>query len=77
MSGKKKKHIPPSDSTFVLKNKKLSYYNNWLTVGAGLNQNLTYKRKAGFSGGLDFNFHIKQHYFQFVYTESFFVNPVE
>ena len=64
VSGKKKKHIPPSDSTFVLKNKKLSYYNNWLTVGGGLNQNLTYKRKAGFSGGLDFNFHIKQHYFQ-------------
>ena len=64
VSTKKKKHIAPIDSTFVIKNKKLGYYNNWLTVGGGLNQNLTYKRKAGFSGGLDFNFHIKQHYFQ-------------
>jgi hypothetical protein len=61
---KKKKHIIPVDSTFVLNNKKLSYYNNWLTVGGGINQNLTYKRKPGFSGGLDFNFHIQQQYFQ-------------
>lgn len=61
---KKKKHLPPLDSTFVIKNKKLSYYNNWLTVGGGLQQNLTYKRDLGFSGGLDLNFHIKQHYFQ-------------
>jgi hypothetical protein len=61
---KKKKHIPPTDSTFVLDNKKLKFYNNWLTGGAGIQQNLTYKRKYGFSGGVDFNFHIKQHYFQ-------------
>ncbi len=63
-SDKKKRHIIPVDSTFVLKNKKLCYYNNWLTVGGGFNQNLTYNRKIGFSGGLDFNFHVKQHYFQ-------------
>jgi hypothetical protein len=61
---KKKKKIAPIDSTFVLNNKKLRYYNNWLTVGGGFQQNLTYKRKPGFSGGLDFNFHLKQHYFQ-------------
>ncbi len=63
-TAKKKKQLPPVDSIFVIKNKKLRYYNNWLTVGGGLNQNLTYNRKAGFAGGLDFNFHIKQQYFQ-------------
>jgi hypothetical protein len=59
-----KRHIPPVDSTFILNNKKLKYYNAWLTVGGGIQQNLSYKRKYGFAGGLDFNFHIKQHYFQ-------------
>lgn len=71
---KKKRHIPPSDSTFILKNKKLRYYNNWLTVGGGFNQNLTYKRKIGFAGGIDYNFHLKQHYFQlgtFISGEKF------
>jgi hypothetical protein len=58
-----KRHIPPVDSTFILNNKKLKYYNAWLTVGGGIQQNLSYKRKYGFAGGLDFNFHIKQHYF--------------
>lgn len=61
---KKKKHVPPMDSTFVLEGKKLKYYNAWLTGGAGIQQNLTYSRKYGFAGGVDFNFHIKQHYFQ-------------
>ncbi len=61
---KQKKRRTPIDSTFVLNNKKLSYYNNWLTVGGGYQQNLTYKRKPGFCGGLDFNFHIKDQYFQ-------------
>ena len=59
-----KKHHPPTDSMFVYNNKKLKYYNNWLTVGAGIQQNLTYKLKMGFAGGVDFNFHIKHHYFQ-------------
>jgi hypothetical protein len=71
---KKKKHIAPLDSTFVINNKKLSYYNNWLTVGGGINQNLTFHRKFGFSGGLDFNFHIQHHYFQlgtFISGEKF------
>jgi hypothetical protein len=63
-SVKKKKHIPPMDSTFVLNNKKLKFYNNWITAGAGIQQNLTYKRKYGFSGGVDYHFHIRQHYFQ-------------
>ena len=63
-TNKKKRKLPPADSTFIYKNKKLRYYNNWLTVGGGFNQNLTYKRKPGFSGGLDFNFHVKQQYFQ-------------
>jgi hypothetical protein len=61
---KHKKNLPPADSTFVMNNKKLRYYNNWLTVGGGFQQNLTYNRKPGFDGGLDFNFHIKQQYFQ-------------
>lgn len=61
---KHKKRPIPIDSTFTLNNKKLSYYNNWLTAGGGFQQNLTYKRKPGFSGGLDFDFHLQQHYFQ-------------
>jgi hypothetical protein len=61
---KQKRKLPPVDSTFIINNKKLRYYNNWMTVGAGFQQNLTYKRKPGFTGGLDFNFHIKQQYFQ-------------
>ena len=61
---KKKRKSPPVDSTFILKNKKLSYYNNWFTLGGGFQQNLTYSREIGFAGGLDFNFHIRQQYFQ-------------
>ena len=63
-SVKHKRKLPPVDSTFVINNKKLQFYNNWLTAGGGFQQNLTYKRKPGFSGGLDFDFHIKQQYFQ-------------
>lgn len=63
-SQKSKKYIPPFDSTFVINNKIFKYYNNWLTAGGGFQQNLTYKYKLGFAGGLDFNFHIKQHYLQ-------------
>lgn len=61
---KKKKHVIPVDSTFILDGKKLKFYNSWLTAGAGIQQNLTYKRTYGFSGGVDFQFHIKQQYFQ-------------
>ena len=61
---KQKRRLPPMDSTFVINNKKLKYYNGWFTLGGGFQQNLTYKRKIGFAGGLDFNFHIKQQYFQ-------------
>ncbi|MGZ6555167.1 MAG: hypothetical protein ACXVDV_21500, partial [Bacteroidia bacterium] len=61
---KHKRRLPPADSTFVIDNKKLKYYNGWFTLGGGFQQNLTHKRKIGFSGGLDFNFHIKQQYFQ-------------
>lgn len=64
-AGKKlKKRQIPTDSMFVLNNKKLKYYNSWLTGGAGVQQNLTYKLPIGFAGGLDFNFHIKHNYFQ-------------
>ena len=59
---KKEKHS--LDSTFVINNKKLKYYNSWITGGAGWQQNLTYKRNLGFAGGIDFNFHIKKNYFQ-------------
>jgi hypothetical protein len=70
----KKKRKTPTDSTFILNNRKLTYYNNWLTAGGGFQQNLTYNRSAGFAGGLDFNFHITQQYFQvgaFITGESF------
>ncbi|MBL7883002.1 MAG: hypothetical protein JNL69_02965 [Bacteroidia bacterium] len=63
-NGKIKKRIPPLDSMFVINNKKFKYYNNWVTAGAGTHQNLSYKRALGFTVGLDYNFHIKQHYFQ-------------
>lgn len=60
-----KKRKTPVDSTFILNDKRLKYYNSWVTGGAGVQQNLKYtKRKVGFAGGLDFNFHIKQQYFQ-------------
>lgn len=58
------KRLTPVDSEFVINNKRLKYYNNWLTVGAGEQQNLTYKRGLGFVGGVDLNIHIKQYYFQ-------------
>jgi hypothetical protein len=61
---KNKKHVIPLDSMFVIDDKKLKYYNNWLTAGAGIQQNITYKRKYGFSGGVDYQFHIKHSYFQ-------------
>jgi len=61
---KQKKKNTPTDSMFVYKNKKIKYYNNWITGGAGIQQNLNYKLPLGFAGGLDFNFHVKQHYFQ-------------
>lgn len=60
----KKKYLAPLDSEFVINNKRLKYYNNWLNVGAGGQQNLSYKYPLGFIGGLDYNFHIKHHYFQ-------------
>jgi hypothetical protein len=63
-SAKSKKKTDPPDSIFVVDNKKFQYYNNWLTIGGGGQQNLTYKRELGFAGGLDFNFHIKKNYFQ-------------
>lgn len=61
---KKSKKQIPLDSTFVINNKRFKYYNNWFTVGGGVQQNLTYKRTLGFYGGADFNFHIKRDYFQ-------------
>lgn len=63
-SVKSKKTAKSPDSIFVVDNKKFQYYNNWLTIGGGGQQNLTYKRELGFAGGLDFNFHIKKNYFQ-------------
>lgn len=61
-ASKKKQKLP--DSIFIIDNKKFQYYNNWLTGGAGWQQNLTYKRELGFAGGIDFNFHFKHNYFQ-------------
>lgn len=58
-----KKRLTPVDSEFVLNNKRLHYYNNWVTGGAGAQQNLSYKYPLGFMLGVDFNFHLKQYYF--------------
>ena len=63
-SAPQKKRKTPVDSTFVINNKILKYYNSWVTGGAGVQQNLVYKRSLGFTAGLDFNFHVKQQYFQ-------------
>ncbi len=60
----KKKKPTPLDSSFVVDNKKFQYYNNWLSFGGGVQQNLTYGRPLGFAGGVDLNFHIKRHYLQ-------------
>jgi len=64
VENKNKKRTIPIDSTFVINNKKFRYYNNWLTVGGGWQQNVTYNRPLGFTGGLDYNFHVKHHYLQ-------------
>lgn len=61
---KKKKKTKPLDSTFVVDNNKFQYYNNWLSFGGGVQQNLTYGRTLGFAGAVDLNFHIKNHYLQ-------------
>ncbi|MFY9309205.1 MAG: hypothetical protein WAQ28_09195 [Bacteroidia bacterium] len=60
----KKKKSTPLDSSFVVDNNKFQYYNNWLSFGGGVQQNLTYGRTLGFAGGVDLNFHIKKHYLQ-------------
>ncbi len=59
-----KKRPPPTDSQFVINNQKFRYYNNWLNIQGGVQQNITYQRELGFAGAVDFNFHIKRQYFQ-------------
>lgn len=44
-------------------NNKYKVYNNWVSAGAGAAHNFTYGRQQ-FCLGLNFNFHIKQHYFR-------------
>jgi hypothetical protein len=58
------KRMIPLDSEFVIDNKRFRYYNNWVNVGIGVQQNLTYGIGLGFAGSADFNFHIKRNYFQ-------------
>jgi hypothetical protein len=58
------KRMIPLDSEFVMDNKRFRYYNNWVNVGIGAQQNLTYGIGLGFAGSADFNFHIKRNYFQ-------------
>ena len=60
----KGKHLIPLDSQFVIDNKRFQYYNNWINIGIGAQQNLTYGIGLGFAGSADFNFHIKRSYFQ-------------
>lgn len=54
----------PLDSEFVIDNKRFQFYNNWINIGIGAQQNLTYGIGLGFAGSADFNFHIKREYFQ-------------
>ncbi len=54
----------PLDSEFVIDNKRFQFYNNWINIGAGAQQNLTYGSGLGFAGSVDFNFHVKRNYFQ-------------
>ena len=61
---KKHKRLTPLDSEYVVNNKTFRYYNKWFTLGGGVQQNLTYNRSLGFTGGSDLNFHIKRNYFQ-------------
>ncbi|HET6226986.1 MAG TPA: hypothetical protein VFF27_11945 [Bacteroidia bacterium] len=61
---KKGKRLTPLDSQFVIDNKRFQYYNNWINIGLGAQQNLTYGIGLGFAGSADFNFHIKRSYFQ-------------
>lgn len=60
----KRKYLPSLDSTFIYKDKKYKYYNNWLSGGAGTYYNFTRNKKLGFALGVDYNFHIKYNYFQ-------------
>ncbi|MES2591537.1 MAG: hypothetical protein V4608_06610 [Bacteroidota bacterium] len=61
---KPKRKSKPLDSTFVMENKKFQYYNNWMSFGGGVQQNITYKRELGFVAAVDVNFHIKRNYLQ-------------
>jgi len=61
---KNKKRLPPLDSTFIYKDKKYKYYNNWLSGGAGIQQNFSIGKPPGFILGVDYNFHIKYNYYQ-------------
>jgi hypothetical protein len=58
------KRLIPLDSQFVIENKRFQYYNNWINIGIGAQQNLTYGIGLGFAGSADVNFHIKRSYFQ-------------
>src|SRR4051812_16163609 len=54
----------PLDSEFVIDNKRFQYYNNWINIGIGTQQNLTYGIGLGFAGSADFSFHVNRYYFQ-------------
>lgn len=58
------KRLIPLDSQFIIDNKRFQYYNNWINIGVGAQQNLTYGIGLGFAGSADVNFHIKRSYFQ-------------
>lgn len=59
-----RKRAIPLDSEFVIDNKRFQFYNNWINIGIGAQQNLTFGIGLGFAGSADFNFHIKREYFQ-------------
>jgi hypothetical protein len=59
----KKDSIYDPNKTVIFKNGKFKVYNNWLSAGGGEAYNFSHYGKQ-FTLGADYNFHIKQEYFQ-------------
>ena len=58
-----KQPAPDLDKEIVINKKRFKVYNNWLSGGGGAGYN-TQIPQLQFIGQLDYNFHIKQNYFQ-------------
>lgn len=61
--GQEKKELPDLDQEIVINKKRFKVYNNWLSGGGGAAYS-TQIPQMQFLGQLDYNFHLKQNYFQ-------------